>query len=392
MSGQMIVVAAALLVAGQAALMMALLANRGRRRQTEARNNAFLRALPDLLFVQTREDHVYVDYSAKDESVLIAPPSQFLGKRMRDVLPPPMAAMFEEKFRRLFNGEEPVIAEYEVPFPSGEVRQFEARIVRCETDKLLSIIRDVTEQKRTASELHKAQGELFRAAKLATLGEFAGSIAHELAQPLTAIIANTHASLRLLERGPSELPEVRRSLHEVLECGKVARDVIHHTRHLFGHGDPEQLPLDLTDVVNEVCTMVASTLQEQRVSLDLQLGTRGRLIRGDRIQIRQVVLNLITNGIQAMEQVNGDATRRLTIRTSADTIGTARLTVSDSGVGLANVDHGRLFSESYSTKPDGMGWGLSISRSIIEAHGGRLWAEPNDGGGATFSFTLPLPS
>jgi C4-dicarboxylate-specific signal transduction histidine kinase len=238
----------------------------------------------------------------------------------------------------------------------------------------------------------KAQNELFRAAKLATLGEFAGSIAHELAQPLTAIIANTHASLRLLDRGPSELPEVRRSLHEVLECGKVARDVIHHTRHLFGHGDPEQVPLDLTDIVNEVCTMVSATLQEQRVALDLQLGARGRLIRGDRIQLRQVVLNLITNGIQAMEQVNGDSTRRLTIRTTADALGTARLTVSDTGIGLANVDPARLFSESYSTKPDGMGWGLSISRSIIEAHGGRLWAESNDGGGASFSFSLPLPS
>jgi C4-dicarboxylate-specific signal transduction histidine kinase len=388
----MIVGAVALLVAGQAALIVALLVSRARRRQTEARNNAFLRALPDLMFVQTRDDHIYVDYSAKDESLLIAPPGQFLGKRMRDVIPAPLADMFEEKFRRLMNGEEPVMLEYEVPFASGEVRHFEARMVRCETDKILSIIRDVTVQKRTSAELLKAQGELFRAAKLATLGEFAGSIAHELAQPLTAIIANTHASLRLLERGPSELPEVRRSLFEVLECGKVARDVIHHTRHLFGQGDPEQTPLDLTDIVSEVCTMVSATLQEQRVALDLKLGARGRLIRGDRIQLRQVVLNLITNGIQAMEHVNGDTPRRLTISTSADTIGTARLAVSDTGVGLANVDRGRLFSESYSTKPDGMGWGLSISRSIIEAHGGRLWAEPNDGGGATFAFTLPLPS
>jgi PAS domain S-box-containing protein len=391
MSRQLIAGAVALLVAAQAALIIALLVSRARRRQSEARNNAFLRALPDLMFVQTR-DGVYVDYSAKDESLLIAPPSQFLGKNMRDILPPPMVELFEAKIRRLFNGEEPVMVEYEVPFPSGEVRQFEARMVRCEADKLLSIIRDVTAQKRTAAELLKAQNELYRAAKLATLGEFAGSIAHELAQPLTAIIANTHASLRLLDRGSSELPEVRRSLHEVLECGKVARDVIHHTRHLFGHGDPEQLPLDLTDIVNEVCTMVSATLQEQRVSLDLQLGARGRLIRGDRIQLRQVVLNLITNGIQAMEQVNGESPRRLTIRTTADALGTARLTVSDTGIGLSNVDPARLFNESYSTKPDGMGWGLSISRSIIEAHGGRLWAESNDGAGASFSFTLPLPS
>jgi two-component system sensor kinase FixL len=392
MSRDAIVGAVALLAAAQAALIIALLVSRARRRETVARNNAILRALPDLMFVQTR-DGVYVDYSARDESVLIVPPTQFLGKSMRDVLPLPMAEMFEEKIRRLFSGaEQPVVAEYDVPFQSGEVRHFEARMVRLEADRILSIVRDVTVEKRSAAELRKAQLELFRASKLATLGEFAGSIAHELAQPLTAIIANSHASLRLLDRGTSDLPEVRRSLYEVIESGKVARDVIHHTRHLFGHGDPEQAPVDLADIVNEVCTMVASTLQERRVTLDLNLEANGRLIRGDRVQLRQVILNLISNGIQAIEQASDAAPRRLMISTTVDPAGKARVTVSDTGIGLANVDGERLFSESYSTKPDGMGWGLSISRSIIEAHGGRLWAEPNNGGGASFSFTLPLPS
>jgi C4-dicarboxylate-specific signal transduction histidine kinase len=269
-------------------------------------------------------------------------------------------------------------------------------MVLCQPDKILSIVRDITPQKRAAAELHSAQVELFRASRLATLGEFAGSIAHELAQPLTAIIANTHASLRLLDRGSPGLPEVRRTLHEVLECGKVAGDVIHHARHLFfGHIDPEQAPLDLidlTDVVQEVCTMVSSTLREHRVSLDLKLDVHGRLIRGDRVQLRQVILNLISNGIQAMEQVSSTAPRQMTITATLDPGGAARLTVSDTGVGLANVDRDRLFSNPYTTKPDGMGWGLSISRSIIEAHGGRLWAEPNHGAGASFSFTLPLPS
>jgi PAS domain S-box-containing protein len=380
-----------LIVAAQAALIVALLVSRARRRQSEARNNAILRALPDLMFVQTREG-VYVDYSAKDESVLLAPPSYFLGKTMREILPLPLAEMFEERMPRLFAGEEPVIVEYDVPVPSGEVRNFEARMVLCEPDKILSIVRDITAEKRASAELHTAQLELYRATKLATLGEFAGSIAHELAQPLTAMLANTHASLRLLDRGSADLPEVRRSLHEVLECGKVARDVIHHTRHLFGHSDPEQAPLDLADVVQEVCTMVSSTLREHRVSLDLQLDVRGRLIRGDRVQLRQVILNLISNGIQAMEQGASTAPRQMTISATLDPGGAARLTVSDTGVGLANVDRDRLFSNPYSTKPDGMGWGLSISRSIIEAHGGRLWAEANNGAGASFSFTLPLPS
>ena len=391
MSRETIVGAVALLVAVQAGWIVALLVSRARRRRTEARNSAILRALPDLMFVQTR-DGVYVDYSARDESVLLVPPSQFLGRRMRDILPPSLNAMFEEKFQRLFNGEEPVFVEYEVPLPSGEMGVFEARCVRCESDKILSIVRDVTAQKRAAAELHAAQIELLRASKLATLGEFAASIAHELAQPLTAIIANSRASLRLLERDAKDVAEVRRSLHDVLESSRVARDVIHHTRHLFGHGDPEQTPIDLAAIVNEVCMMVSSTLAEHRIALDVQLDVSEGTIRGDRIQLRQVILNLISNGIQAMEELGADRTRRLTISGGVNPDGTARLTVSDTGIGLANVDRERIFSESYTTKPDGMGWGLSISRSIVEAHGGHLWAEPNDGGGASFSFTLPTPN
>jgi PAS domain S-box-containing protein len=391
MSRQTIVVVVALIVAAQAALIVALLVSRARRRQSEARNNAILRALPDLMFVQTRAG-VYVDYSAKDKSILIVPPNEFLGKGMRDILPPSLAATFEQALERLFAGEEPVIVDYDVPVPSGELRHFEARMVLCEPDNILSIVRDVTLEKRAAKELQSAQVELFRASKLATLGEFAGSIAHELAQPLTAIIANTHASIRLLDRGTTELPEVRRTLHEVLECTRVARDVIHHTRHLFGHGDPEQMPLDLEDIVEEVCTMVAPTLQERRVSLDVSVDVGGRMIRGDRVQLRQVILNLISNGIQAMDHLGDDSPRRIAIKGRIDPVGEACLTVSDTGIGLANVDRERLFSEFYTTKPDGMGWGLSISRSIIEAHGGRLWAEPNSDAGASFSFVLPLPS
>lgn len=379
------------LVAAQAGWIAALLVSRGRRRRTEARNNAILRALPDLMFVQTR-DGTYVDYNARDESLLFVPPSQFLGRKMRDILPPALNAMFEDRIERLFAGEEPMIVEYEVPLPTGEIRQFEARMVRCETDKMLSIIRDITAEKRAAAALQNAQIELLRASKLATLGEFAASIAHELAQPLTAIIANSRASLRLLERGGSDIAEVRRSLHDVLESSRVARDVIHHTRHLFGHGDPEQTPVDLADIVNEVCMMVSATLLEHRISLDVRLEVGQRTILGDRVQLRQVILNLISNGIQAMEQVASESARRLSITATLNADGTMCLTVSDTGVGLANVDRARLFSESYTTKPDGMGWGLSISRSIIEAHGGRLWAEPNDGGGASFSFTLPVPS
>jgi two-component system, LuxR family, sensor kinase FixL len=391
MSRETIGAAVALLVVGQAALITALVVSRARRRHTEARNNAILRALPDLMFVLTRDGR-YIDYHAKDESLLIVPPSQFLGRTMRDILPPPLAALFEEKIRRLYDGEEPVIVEYEVPLPTGDLRTFEARMVRGESDTLLSIIRDITPQTQAALALRNTQAELMRASRLATLGEFAASIAHELSQPLTAIIANSRAALRLLERERTDVTEVRRALGDVLESSLVARDVIHHTRHLFGHGDPDQSPLYLEEVVNEVCTLMSSTLAEHRVALDLHLDAGRRTIHGDRIQLRQVILNLISNGIQAMDHLEAESARRLTISATTNPDGTVRLTVSDTGIGLANVDRERLFSESYTTKPDGMGWGLSISRSIVEAHGGQLWAEPNGDGGASFSFTLPMPS
>ena len=384
------IAAATLLVAAQAAMIVALLASRARRRATEARNNAMLRALPDLMFVQTR-DGVFLDYSAKDPSVLFAPPEFFLGKNMQAVLPPPLAALMEERVQRLFGGEEPVIVEYEVPDPSGDddSHYYEARLVRLETDKFLSIVRDITDRKRATEALNRAQTELLRTSRLATLGEFAGSIAHELAQPLTAIIANSYACLRLIDRPGTDLSEVRDSLNDVLASGKIARDVINHTRHLFSHDDVEKSPLWVTDVINEVCVMVYSTLEAKSVTMDLRFAEGLPMVRGDRVQLRQVILNLISNGIQAMEHVDADLPRRLTIGTRLDGTGAATVTVSDTGVGLANVDRERLFSASYTTKTDGMGWGLSISRSIIEAHGGRLWAEPNRDGGAAFSFTLP---
>jgi two-component system, LuxR family, sensor kinase FixL len=391
MSREALVLAVAILVTAQAALIVALLVNRARRRESQARNSAILRALPDLMFVQTRDRGIYVDYSAK-ESDLLVPPEQFLGRSMHDVLPPELAQRFEAGLERLFRGEEPVVVDYELTLPSGRAGYYEARLVRCDNDKFLSIVRDVTAQKEAEAALHRANVELLHASKLATLGEFAGSAAHELAQPLTAMIADTYATRRLLDAEPPRVEEARHSLDDALTSGAVVREVIHHMRHLFVNGDPEQQPLDLADIVNEVCAMVSSTLQAHRVSLEVTLDLGHRKIHGDRVQLRQVILNLISNGIQAMDDLDEASQRRLTISAAEAENNTATFTVCDTGVGLSDHERERLFTQPHTTKPDGMGWGLSISRSIIEAHGGRMWAEPNDGGGAKFSFSLPLPA
>lgn len=383
-----ILVAGAVVAVAESALIVALLVSRRRQRQSEARNSAMLRALPDIVFLQSREG-VYLDYSAKDPSVLFQPPSEFMGKSMRDVLPPPIVAEVEAKLPRLFAGEEPAIIEYAAPYPNGELRHFEARLVRCDDDTFLSIVREFTDQKRADEALAVAQAELARVTKLATLGEFAGSIAHELAQPLTAIIANSHACLRMLERPMLDVAELREGLRDVLVSGNLAREVINHTRHLFSAGTFEKAPVDLVTLVDEVSAMMSSTFRAKFIATELDLDSDLPTVSGDRVQLRQVMLNLISNAIQAME--DADPPRRLTIRISRDDESAVRVTVSDTGVGLAALDRSRLFSVSYTTKNDGMGWGLSISRSIVEAHGGRLWAESNDasGVGASFSFRLP---
>jgi C4-dicarboxylate-specific signal transduction histidine kinase len=341
--------------------------------------------------VQTRDRGVYLDYSAKNSDLLV-PPEQFLGKSMREVLPPALAERFEAGLERMFHGEEPVVVDYDLTLPSGKAGYYEARLVRYESDKFLAIVRDVTAQQEAEAALHRANVELLRASKLATLGEFAGSVAHELAQPLMAMIADTYATRRLLDADPPRVEEAKESLDDALTSGSVAREVIHSTRHLFVRGDPEKIPLDLADIVNEVCVMVSSTLQAHRVALEVTLDLGHRKIRGDRVQLRQVILNLISNGIQAMDDLDAAALRRLTISACEAENNTATFTVCDTGVGLSEEERERLFTQPHTTKPDGMGWGLSISRSIIEAHGGRMWAEPNDGGGAKFSFSLPLPA
>jgi PAS domain S-box-containing protein len=372
----------------QAALITALLVSRARTREVQARNNALLRALPDIMFVQTR-DGVYLDYSARDENALIAPPSFFIGKNMRDILPPALAESFRAALEQLFAGEEPVLVEYDIRIPSGEMRSYEARLVRYEDDKFLSIVRDITDRKRAMQALDRAHAELLRASRMATLGEFAGSIAHELAQPLTAIIANSHACIRMLDRPVVDWNEVREGVQDVLQSGQLAREVIHSTRHLFSKDPVEKAALDLPDIVNEVCVMVHSTLRAKHISLELCFAPDLPRVRADRVQLRQVILNLISNSIQAMEDIAPDAPRQISIAAERGAAGTAQLTVADTGIGLGHVDRARLFSASYTTKPDGMGWGLSISRSIIETHGGRLWAEGDSGSGAIFCFTLP---
>jgi PAS domain S-box-containing protein len=237
--------------------------------------------------------------------------------------------------------------------------------------------------------LREAQAELAHVTRVTTLGELTASIAHEVNQPLAAVIANAEACLRWLDRKTPDLAAARRSAEWVINDGIRASEVVRRVRALAHKTGIEKVPLDLNDVVREVIALLQHELASHRVSLRTQLEPALPMLLGDRVQLQQVILNLVMNGIEAMQPVT-DRARELLIRSGRDETYQVLLSVTDCGVGISVDDADRLFKAFFTTKSSGMGMGLSICRSIVEAHGGRLSASRNEGPGATFQFVLPL--
>jgi PAS domain S-box-containing protein len=358
--------------------------------QLEARNRAILRAIPDLMFLLTKDGR-YVDYSAPDETRLLLQPDQFLGRYMRDVLPAELSSAFENAIARLTTGEQtPVIVEYTLPMADGE-HHFEARMVLSGDDHILTIVRDTTERKRAENALSQTQADLARVSRLTALGEFAASIAHEVRQPLTTITINAKTCLRWLSGASPDLAELREALTDIVDAGQRANDVISRNRELFNDRTVQKVPTDLNEVVRDVSVLVRQRIQANRIVFTTSAPDVLPLVNADRVELQQVLLNLISNSIDAMESLD-PGSRQIAISTSVNGDNTLKVAVSDTGIGLAGVDVHRMFTISYTTKPGGTGVGLSISRAIVEAHGGQLWAEPNHGAGATFFFTIPVRS
>jgi PAS domain S-box-containing protein len=259
-----------------------------------------------------------------------------------------------------------------------------------------NVCSDITDRKRAEEKLRAsekrlldAQMELARVTRMTTLGELTASIAHEVNQPLAAVVTNAAASLRWLDRETPDLDAVRRSVEWIVNDGNRASEVIRRVRALANKTEIEKAPLDLNDVVREVVALVQRELIRHQVSLRTELAPALPMILGDRVQLQQVIINLVMNGIEAMQSVT-DRSRELVIQSHQDETQQVLASVTDCGVGIAAEDADRLFHPFFTTKSGGMGMGLSICRSIMEAHGGRLWATANVPHGATFQFTLPV--
>jgi len=254
----------------------------------------------------------------------------------------------------------------------------------------LVISRDLTEHIVASDALREAQAQLTRLARVTTLGEVTASFAHELNQPLAAILNNANACLGLLLGERSNLSEVRDALADIASDAERASAIIERVRLLAKRSAPEKVALRLADVVHEVVALAAAESAARGVSVRTDVPADLPLVLGDRVQLQQVLLNLVVNGMDAMSAVE-EAERKLEIRVRPDDQdGHPAVTISvhDRGIGLGTEQADRLFEAFYTTKQDGTGLGLAISRSIIEAHGGRLWADANPGPGATFSFRL----
>lgn len=251
------------------------------------------------------------------------------------------------------------------------------------------VFANLLSRKQAESELLRLRQELGHLNRVATIGELTTSLAHELNQPLSAILSNAQAAQRVLKTDPMNLGEVTEILKDIVDDDKRAGAVIHRLHGLLRKGDVEFTDLDVNELVGEVARLVGGDVARRHVSLRLELAPRLPRVRGDRVQLQQVVLNLVLNGLDAMQE-SAFGGRALVLRTGQEGPAAVRIAVRDFGVGIDETDRDHIFEAFYTTKSAGLGMGLAIAHSIVEVHGGRLEAENNPDGGATISFTIPI--
>jgi PAS domain S-box-containing protein len=284
--------------------------------------------------------------------------------------------------------------DYEIRlFVGGQVKHVRVvgRIVRLfdDTTECVGAIQDVSAQRVAELARDKLRTELAQVARVMSLGRMAASIAHEVNQPLSGIITNANTSLRMLSATPPNIQGAIETARRTIRDANRAAEVIARLRRLFKRGVTVVEPVDLNEAAREVISLLSNDMQRGRISVDVELSAALPLVAGDRVQLQQVIMNFLRNSIDAMAGVS-PGSRNIAVRTAPVGTKEVHLTVEDTGAGLGTTDIARLFDEFHTTKLDGTGIGLSVSRSIIEGHGGAIWAERNPAGGAIFGFSLPI--
>jgi PAS domain S-box-containing protein len=357
-------------------------------KQVEARHHAILRALPDWMFLVSNEG-VFLDCHVKDRAYLLAQPESFIGRNLLDVLPPRLAHDLRALFDRVVRTDEPGTLEYEVPI-NGETRYYEARAVRCDHDKVLSIVRDVTERKRAEHQARELGQDLAHIGRVTTLAALTGSLAHEIRQPLAAIRTNAQAAQRLIQQTPA-FPDLDSALADIIADSQRAADVLQRVSGLLKRDTLDHKPVDLNSGLNEIVKVLHADLFARRISLQVELASDLPPVLGDRVQLQQVALNLLMNACDAAED-QSDGHRSVLLRTGLKE-SWVTVSVTDSGGGLTDAQLGQVFEPFYTTKVNGMGLGLPICEMIMNFHDGRLDVVRNAAKGMTFSFGLrPIAS
>ena len=312
---------------------------------------------------------------------------EVIGNRVH----PDDASLFKTRIERARRDGGEVQLEMRLQMPDRTVKYVHV-VAHCRVDRgqleYIGAVQDVTRRRLSEEALAKVRSELAYVARVTSLGVLTASIAHEVNQPLAGIITNAGTCLRMLGADPPDVDGARETARRTIRDGNRAADVMTRLRDLFSKKEFLLEPLDLNEATREVIALSSSDFQRHRVILQSELADDLPFITGDRIQLQQVILNLLRNASDAMLDVH-DRPRLLLIRTTRETGDRVRLTVRDAGIGIPPQSLDSLFDAFYTTKSGGMGIGLFVSRSIVERHDGRLWAEPNDGPGATFSFSIP---
>ena len=369
-------------------------------RSSEAKHRVIVEAAHDAVITMDERGHILLANPAT-RRIFGYDPVEIVGKPMTMLMPVTMRKLHENGFRRyLATGKRQLNwqgVEVTAQRRDGEEFPVEVSFGELTSDghKLFTgFIRDISERKQAEDQLRASernlqltQAELARVSRLTTMGELTASIAHEVNQPLTAVINNGSACLRLLANNNLKPEVLRRALEGIIADGTRASAVLARIRAFIKKEPAEKGELDINEVIQEVLVLAGRELYENQVLPDHQLKTDLPSVLADRVQLQQVLLNLIMNGIEAMAAVT-DRPRLLGLQSKIHESGDVLVAVSDSGTGFG-VELDRVFNPFFTTKAKGMGMGLSISRSLVESHGGRLWAAPNSPHGAVFSFTLP---